>query len=91
MKQNGLIDHVIEVLALDICTVDGKAISAEVKSLVKDTDVEVIHGEFRYSNIMGTLLYLSGHSQIDIAHGVNCATCYIFCPRYSHELLLKRT
>ena len=37
MYQEGLIDHVIEALGLDVGTVSGKATPAEAKSLVKYT------------------------------------------------------
>ena len=86
MKQEGLIDHVINALGLNVSTVNRKATTAEAKPLVKDTDGEVAHGVFSYSSLMGMLLYLSGHLQSDIANAVNCAAHYIFCPRHSHEL-----
>ena len=62
MKKEGSIDHVIEALGLDVSTVNEKATPAEVKPLVKDTDVEVAHGDFSYSSVVGMLLDLSGHS-----------------------------
>ncbi|KAL7543539.1 hypothetical protein ACHAWF_007407 [Thalassiosira exigua] len=36
------------------------------------------------------LLYLSGHSRPDIAFAANCCACYMFCPKKSYELVLKR-
>ena len=36
------------------------------------------------------VLYHSGHSRLDIAYTVNCPPCYMFCPKDSHELALKR-
>jgi hypothetical protein len=36
------------------------------------------------------LLYLFCHSHPDITHLVNCAARYMFSPRHSHELALKR-
>ena len=36
------------------------------------------------------LLYLSGHTCLDIAYEVNCCARYMFCPKHSHELPLKR-
>ena len=36
------------------------------------------------------MLYLSGHTRPDIMYAVNCCTRYMFNPRYSHEVALKR-
>ena len=51
MKQEGLIDHVIEASGLGDDTVNGKATPAEVKLLVKDTDGEIAHDDFGYSSV----------------------------------------
>ena len=56
MKQEGLIDHVIEALGLDVGTMNGKITPAEAKPLVKDTDGEVAHGDFSYSSVVGMML-----------------------------------
>ena len=89
MKQEGLLNCVIEALGLDDGTVNGKATPDEVKFLVKDKDGDVAHGDFSYNNIVGMMLYLSSHSRSDIAYAINCAACYMFCPRHSHELALQ--
>ena len=36
------------------------------------------------------MLYLSGHTQPDITYTVNCCARYMFCPKHSHKLALKR-
>ncbi len=89
MKQTGLIKRVIEALGLDDGYAKGKHTPAESKPLVKVADGEGAHGGFRYSSIVGMLLYLSGHTQPNFASAVNCCTRYIFCPKHSHELALK--
>ena len=89
MKQEWLIDCLIEELVLDVATMNGKATPAEVKMLVKDTNKEVPHNDFSYSNVVGILFYLSEHSWPYTVSVVNCAACYTFCPRHSHELALK--
>lgn len=43
-----------------------------------------------YASVVGMLLYLAGHSRLDISHAVNCAVRYTFCPCQSHEVALKR-
>ena len=75
VKQEGLIDYVIESLGVDVGTMLGKATPADAKPLVKDTEIEVAHGDFRYSSVVGMMLYISGHSRPDIAHAVNFAAC----------------
>ena len=90
MKQTVLIDQVIETLGLDLGTTSGKFTPAEAKPLVKDADGEPALGEFSYSSIVGMLLYLAGHTRPDIAYAVNCCARYMFCPKRSHELALKR-
>ena len=53
MKQDGLIDHVIE---LYVATVIGKATPAGVKSFVKDIVRKVRYGDFCFSSVMGMTL-----------------------------------
>jgi hypothetical protein len=62
MKQTGLIKRVIEALGLDDGYAKGKHTPAESKPLIKDADGEGVHGGFKYSSIVGMLLYLSGHT-----------------------------
>ena len=58
--------------------------------LVKDKGREVAHGDFSNSTDVGMLLYLSVHSWPGIAYAGNCAACYMFCPKHSNELTLKK-
>ena len=90
MKQEGLITFEIEALGLDVGTMTWKGTLAKAKSLATDMDGEVAHGGFSYSNIVGILLYLSGHSESDITYAVKCVACCMYGPRQSHELALKR-
>ena len=90
MKQVGLIDCVIETLVLDNGMAKGKSTPDKSTPLVKNTDGEAACGSFSYSSIVGMLLYLSGHTRLDIAYAVNCCARYMFCPKHSHETALKR-
>jgi hypothetical protein len=90
MKQTGLIKRVIEALCLDDGYVKGKHTPAESKPLVKDEDGEAASCSFSYASVVGMLLYLSGHTRPDIAYAVNCCARYMFAPKHSHELALKR-
>ena len=90
MKQEGLINRVIEALGLDAGMINGKATPAESKPLVKDVDGENALQLFSYSSVVGMLLYLAGHTRPDIAYAVNCCARYMFNPKRSHEEALKR-
>ena len=79
----------IEALQLNAGTMNRKTTPAKAKLSVRDTDAEVAGGDFSYSSVFGMVLYLSG-CPLDIAYAVNCAACYVFCPRHSHEYAIKR-
>ena len=68
MKQERLVDHVTEVLGLDVGTMNEKAPPAEVKLLVKDANGEVAHGDFSYSSVVGMMLYLFVHTRPNITY-----------------------
>ena len=90
MKENGLIQSVIEVVGLDNGMVKVKFTPLDHRPLFKDDDGESIGGMFSYSSAFGMLLHLSGHPQTDIAFTVSCCERYVFCPKKYHELVLKR-
>jgi hypothetical protein len=90
MRQTGLTDRVIETLGLDTKMSKSKFTPAEAKPLARDDTGEPPNGDFSYSSVVGMLLYLSGHTRPDIAYAVNCCARYMFCPRKSHEIALKR-
>ena len=85
MKQEGLIQRVLEALCLEIQTVNGNATPAEGRPLVEDPNGEPPVGTFSYSSVVGMLLYLAGHTRPDIAYAVNSTARYMFCPKKSHE------
>ncbi len=89
MKQEGLIDRIIETLGLNVGTVHGKFTPAEGTPLVKDEEGEAVVGDFSYSSVIGMLWYLSRHTHPDITYAVNSLARYIFCPKLSHEKALK--
>jgi hypothetical protein len=90
MKKTGLIDRIIETLGLDSRMSTPKWTPAEATPLVRDKDGELPYGDFSYNSVVGMLLYLSGHTRPDIAYAVNCCARYMFNPRHSHEVALKR-
>jgi hypothetical protein len=72
MKQTGLIKQVIKALGLDDGYAKGKYTPSESKPLVKDINGNSPSGAFSYSSIVGMLLYLSGHTCLNITFAVNC-------------------
>ena len=85
-----LIERVVEALGLDDGYAQGNHTPAETKPLIKDLDGTPAAEGFSYSSVVGMLLYLSGHTSPDIAYAVNCCARYMFCPKHSHKLALKR-
>ena len=51
---------------------------------------DLASGAFSYSSVVGMLLNLSGHTRPDITFAVNCCAHFMFCPKHSHALALKR-
>ncbi len=84
MKQNGLIERVIEALGLDDGYAWGKHTLTETKPLIKDEDSVAATKGFSYSSVVGMLLYLSRYIRPDITYVVNCCARYMFCPKHSH-------
>ena len=77
-------------MGLDDGYARGKHTPAETKPLVKNEDGVAAAEGFSYSSFVGMLLYLLGHTQPDIIYAVNCCARYMFSPKHSHELALKR-
>ena len=89
IKQVGLINCVLETLGLDDGITKNKLAPYESSTPVKDADVPAYCGSFSYINVVGMLLYLSGHTRPGIAYSVNCCARYMFCPNNYHETALK--
>jgi len=90
LTQTGLIDRIITNLGLDQKTDYGKFTPADAKPLTRDPDGPERIEDFNYAAVVGQLLYLSGHTRPEIAYATNQCARYMFCPKRSHELALKR-
>ena len=42
------------------------------------------------ASVVGMLLYLSGHTRPDLAYSVSQVACFMFNPKRSHEIAIKR-
>ena len=58
--------------------------------MVKDEHGEPESGMFSYSSVVGILLYLSGHNFPDVNLVTNFYAQYMFSPKRSHKLSLKK-
>ena len=82
MKQDGLINLVLETLGLDDGMANNKFTPSESSPLVKDEYGLADCGSFRYISVVGILLYLSGHTRKKNAYAVKCCARYMFCPKH---------
>jgi hypothetical protein len=90
MTQEGLIKRIIEALGLDMDQTNAKGTPAERKPLVKDENGEPQQDTFNYASVVGMLLYLSGHTRPDLAYSVSQVARFMFNPKHSHEIAIKR-
>jgi hypothetical protein len=90
MTQEGLIKRIIEALGLDMDQTNAKGTPAERKPLVKDENGEPPQETFNYASVVGMLLYLSGHTRPDLAYSVSQVARFMFNPKHSHEIAIKR-
>ena len=58
--------------------------------MTKDEDGEPAQEYFSYTSVVGMLLYLSGHTWPDLSYSVSQVAWFMFAPKRSHELALKR-
>jgi hypothetical protein len=90
MTQEGLIKRIIEALDLDMDQTNAKGTPAECKPLVKDENGKPQQDTFNYVSVVGMLLYLLGHTRPDLAYSVSQVARFMFNPKHSHEIAIKR-
>ena len=90
MRQDGLIERIVEALVLYDGTATKNNTPSEGNPLVKDKDGPSTHGNFRHSSVAGIMLYLAVHKRTNIDHSFNCCARYMFALNNFHELVLKR-
>ena len=90
MKQPGLIKRIIAALGFDESETTSKKSPAERNPLIKDEEGEMAQESFSYASVVGMLLYLAGHTRPDLCYSVSQAARFMFAPKRSHEVALKR-
>ena len=88
LLQTGLIDQIISAMGLE--GTNPKSTPAEYGSLPVDKEGKPCNESFNYASVIGMLMYLQGHSRLDIGYMVHACACgYTHNPKQSHELALK--
>ncbi len=90
MTQEGLIKRIIEALGLDMDQTNAKGTPDERKPLVKDENGKPQQDTFNYASVVGILLYLLGHTRPDLAYSVSQVARFMFNPKHSHKIAIKR-
>ena len=81
LKQTGLIGRVLEALGLDIKHENRTYTPVKTSPLTEDKDWPRPEGSFCYTSVVGTIIYLLGHSRPDIVYAVNLCARYMFSAR----------
>lgn len=88
LTQTGLIDKVIA--AADMIDCNAIATPTSKEALGSDKDGEPMSEKWKYSTVVGMLLYLSGNTRPDITFAVHQCARYSHCPKQSHAKAVKR-
>ena len=83
LLQEGLIKKVLEAAGMSDC--NGNYVPASPKQLGKDEDgPDWPQTEWKYSSIVGMLIYLCTNTRPDISYAVSCAAQFNSKPKMSH-------
>lgn len=88
MTQTGLIDKVLAVTGMDNCNPVSTPASKE--AVGSDRDGEPFSENWKYSTVIGMLLYLSGNTRPDITFTVHQCARFSHNPKQSHAVAIKR-
>jgi hypothetical protein len=88
MTQTGLIDKVLAVTGMENCNPVSTPASRE--AIGSDRDGEAFDEQWKYSTVIGMLLYLSGNTRPDITFAVHQCARFSHNPRKSHAVAIKR-
>jgi hypothetical protein len=88
LTQKGLIDKVLRTVGLDASS--KKKTPASSTPLGTDAEGEPFTESWKYSSVVGMLLYLSSNSRPDIQFAVHQCARFTHCPKKSHAEAVKR-
>jgi Reverse transcriptase (RNA-dependent DNA polymerase). len=88
LTQTGLISKVLAATGMEDC----KPVSTPTGKVALGSDLEgdVINEKWKYSTVIGMLLYLSGNTRPDITFAVHQCARYSHNPKQSHAVAVKR-
>ena len=88
LTQKGLTEKVIKTACMEEC--NSKPTPVLEEPLAKDTDGDPFTEEWKYSEVVGMLLYLANNSRPDIAYAVHQCARFTHDPKHSHGEAVKR-
>jgi Reverse transcriptase (RNA-dependent DNA polymerase). len=88
LTQTGLIDKVLKATNMELCNPIGTPASKE--AIGADRDGEPFAESWKYSTVIGMLLYLSGNTRPDITFAVHQCARFSHDPKQSHAVAIKR-
>jgi hypothetical protein len=88
LTQKGLTDKIIRVACMEEC--NAKPTPSLEEPLGKDLGGDPFTEEWKYSEIVGMLLYLANNSRPDIAYAVHQCARFTHDPKQSHAEAVKR-
>ena len=87
MTQTGLIDKIITAMGLD--DANPKDTPSICGTLPKDDNGEECDEDFNHTSVLRIIIYIQGHTRLDISFAINQYDRYAFGPRCSHEEAIK--
>jgi hypothetical protein len=88
LTQTGLIEKIISITGMQDCNSISTPTSKE--TLGSDRDGEAFNEKWKYSTVVGMLLYLSSNTRPDITFAVHQCARYSHAPKQSHAKAIKR-
>jgi hypothetical protein len=88
LTQTGLIDKVLAITEMQHCNSIGTPAGKE--AIGSDHDGEPFSEKWKYSTVIGMLLYLSGNTRPDITFAVHQCARFSHMPKQSHAVAVKR-
>lgn len=88
LTQTGLIDKVLATTDMQHCNSIGTPAGKE--AVGSDLDGEPFSEKWKYSAVIGMLLYLSGNTRPDITFAVHQCARFSHMPKQSHAIAVKR-